>query len=58
MYTPTSSFKMDKQSKKILATLDGSNRAAWKRAAVESQLIFEENKKRALKNRQKDKSED
>ena len=54
MQKPTGTFKMATESKRILATLSGNARAAWKRAAISAQIDYEDHKKRAAKSKQKD----
>lgn len=54
---PNATFNMNKQDKRILATLTGNARAAYKKAAIDAQMSMEDHKKRSAKSKQRDSEE-
>ncbi len=51
---PTSSFKMDKETKRIYATLLAPQKYEYKSRMIDAQLAFEKAKRDALKTKRND----
>ena len=54
----TSSFNMDKEVKRILATMEPSKRSEYKNRMINAQLAFEQAKRDALRTKRNDSSGD
>lgn len=50
----TSSFKMSKPTKRLLATMHGEDKKIFKAMAINAQLAFDEYEKRKLRSKEKD----
>lgn len=55
---PNSTFKMQKESKRILATLDRERRHILKNMFITSQLAFEQGRRDALRQKRVDSGDD